>query len=230
MTNRWKMFDQYVNTTTLSSGNDLVVTLNAGACDTIGLFNVYGSSIVIEQKDADGNIVYTNTVNLSDKTIISDWYAYFINGFEYKSDVLIPIYIYNICTVKITISQRGATASCGIFVMGRSQDVGLAEYDATISMVDYSRISTDTWGRTSLAQGPYAKKADVKFNLINSRIDAVYKQLCKCRGIPIIWDLNNEKADDPFESLLIYGYYNDMSIVIPDPVLSYCSIQIRGLI
>jgi hypothetical protein len=111
-------------------------------------------------------------------------------------------------------------------VIGSKVFLGKTQYDARVGIDDYSVYSTDSLGRTYLAQGDYADRAEIDMWLYNTSIDTVRKQLAAVRGTMALWDLNNTDSD--YDSFRIYGYYTNFDIIIPGPTISKCSLEIRG--
>jgi hypothetical protein len=156
---------------------------------------------------------------------VADYYEYFFDEVEYKSDLVWYYPQYGNSTIRITISDT--LPECGLVVIGRSADIGLTQYRPTVGIIDYSIKSTDNFGNTILSQGAFAKRADVEFDLIQPEVDSLQIRLAGLRGIPALYDCNNDDSD--FESLLIYGYYEKFDVVIPNFSFSTCNIRIQGL-
>jgi hypothetical protein len=228
--NRCKMFDGYVNTQTEDT-DDIEVELNANGMDCVGIFGIYGTDVTLTFK-RDGATIKTETIDL--RTIIpaSGWYNWLYNTYEWGITQILwefPKYVAD-ATLEITITTRLGEAACGMVVMGNAKTLGITKFTPKIGIDDYSIKDTDTLGRTYLNQGNYANRADVVIRLDNDRVDYVARQLTSIRGVPAVFDLNNNDVDEVFQSLQIYGYVQNFDVIIPGPIRSECNLEIKGLI
>lgn len=223
--NRWKMFDNYVNTETTNT-ETIEVVVDASGADIIGLFNLQAISVSFELT-AYSEVKISETIDMATMPE-SSWYSYFFNDATFKTDVLWSFTSYAAASLKITITYyAGAEAQCGMVAIGTQQDMGKSYYEPSIGIIDYSIKESDDLGRTYLKQGNFANKIDIDFWMDNEQIDAIKKILTSIRGTPAIFDCNN---DTSYESLIAYGFYREFIITIPGPVKSKCSIDIEGLI
>ena len=236
VTNRRKMFDQYVNTQTEKtneSGEAIIeVVVKFPYCDTFCLFGLDATSVEWYLYDGD----YTNSDNLvASDTIdnlqepVSNWYDYFYSDIVTKSDLYVGnIPIYRNGQLKVRIKKQNSV-KCGLLVIGRSQYLGDTVYDAHISILDYSKKETDESGNTFLQQGVFAKEIECDFWLNTNQIDVVRKALANVRATPCVFNFSNTNQFEK-ESLIVYGFYKDFDIVISDPAISKCSIRVEGLV
>jgi hypothetical protein len=131
--------------------------------------------------------------------------------------------------LKMTLFGPSA-AKCGNFVIGSTKTIGTTKFSPTLSIVDYSKKETNDFGVTYLSPGKYKKRTTLDMYIRNQIIDTVYKTLAGLRATPAVFICDNsETADKMLESMLVYGFYKDFSIVVPGPVMSDCSIEIEGL-
>jgi hypothetical protein len=50
---------------------------------------------------------------------------------------------------------------CGALIIGQFADLGFSQHGASYSIIDYSTKTTDSQGRVTITDGPYANKLDV---------------------------------------------------------------------
>ncbi len=225
--NRWKMFDDYVNTQT-SNLNTIEVTISTSSfVDTVALFNLEALTVQVVCKD-DTIEVFNTTYDLS-VTTINNWYDYFFEDFKYKSDLFVTIPgLYKNLTVEITITaSTNNDAKCGHCVLGKSLELGCTTYSPTISINDYSTKSTNEFGETYLNQRTYAKTISAIISIDSVNIDRVMENLANIRSTPCVWQFNE---DTFYNSLTIYGFFKDFSILLQSPLVSTCNLEIEGLI
>jgi hypothetical protein len=178
----------------------------------------------------DISIKFVPKYELKSLAVLSkaDYYEYFFDPFDSLSDIIWYYPRYGNSSIRVNIEKTG-TVKCGLVVYGATRDLGLTEYNPTVGILDYSIKSTDSLGRTFLAQGNYADRIDLTCYFNNNEIDSVSRTLTSLRGIPALWDCNNNDLEQIFESLFIYGYFDKFDILIPNFAQSQCNIRINGL-
>jgi len=222
--NRWKMFDNYVNTQTEDT-TSIEVVVDSSNTNLVGFFSLLAKSVTLELS-AYGSVKSTETIDLTSLPGGS-WYSYFFDETVYKTSFLYDITLYAASSLKVTITYLpGEQVKCGMMAIGRQYDVGKAYYTPSIELIDYSIKETDTLGRTYLKKGNFADKINVDFWMGNGQLDAVKKILDSVRGTPTIFDCNN---DTNYSSLISYGSAGALTITVPGPKKSKASIEIEGL-
>ena len=227
--NRCKMFDGFTNTQTVRTG-DIEVVIPANGVDTVGLFMLYGTEVTLRLVRSAATIK-EETFDLRTIIPVSGWYSWLFSAYEYGITQLIwnfPKYASG-ATLEIDITTRSSEAKCGLVVVGLQRTLAKTQYGPKTGIDDYSIKDTDALGRTYLAQGNYAKRADVSMWLENTQYDYVARQLTAVRGVPAIFDFNNVGTPE-YQALAIYGHAQNFDMVIPGPVVSLVNIEVKGLI
>lgn len=234
-TNYYAMLDSYTDTATTgvtnadSSGFEIVIELDSSKANAIALFNCVGSYIDLECIDSNNNVVWFKRDWLIRRESTS-WKDFFFNtASKVRKDTYQQFPMFYNTKLKITIF--GATvASCGNIVIGATKNIGMTQFDPTLSIVDYSKKETNTFGVTYLSVGKYKKRTTINMFVENTEIDTIYRTFADLRATPAVFICDNSiDPDNMFEAMLIYGFYKDFSIVIPNQVLSDCSLEIEGL-
>ena len=227
-TNRWRMFDQYLNTVTSNSATIVVEVVPSNA-NAIYLGNLSCNTVTIEVTDnATASIIETATFNMtSDPT---DWKDYFYgNWIDNKKTAV--LYERTTLTADVTINatiDAGAsnTAACGIVVCGSSVIIGETLFDLQMSALDYSKVVTDSnTGATFLQKGNYAKTMNADIFTRTSKVDQAYKLLTDISATPIVF-----VGGDIFESLYVFGFLQKFETVLKGPVETMITLEIQGLI
>lgn len=224
-TNRWKMFDGFVNTQTLSAADKLIsVQIDASRADMLAIFNITAAQVVSKVIYA-GQIMTQQTISLTLNQSAS-WSDYFYQTLQYQSRaIIIPFATYGMGTiVQLDISGTG----CGAVVMGRGAYLGDALYTPKITILDYSKKDTDTFGRTYLKQGDFASRIEADLQIATPQITTVFESLAKVRGSAAVWNFNNEDTD--MDALIVYGFFRDFDIIMQNSAYSQCSLTVEGLI
>lgn len=220
--NRWAMFDNSTSTKTAAAGS-IVVTLAPGGVDSIGLVGVTASSVRVQQVNA-GATVYDRTINL-DRTPIRDLYEYFFEPFNLRSALaLFDLPIYPASTITVTLSNPSGVAECGVLSVGRQSNIGTTVYGVSLGIVDYSRKEADEFGNLQLAQRNYSVRAEFPIYVNNYEVDIVTRLMAGLRATPAFWEGETE-----YDSMLIFGFYRDFSVVVSDPAGSNMQLQIEGM-
>lgn len=225
-TNRWKMFDT-VNSTQTTNTDNIVVTIIPGkVVNTVALLNISAKTVRVKVTDTLEGVVYDKTTDLQDDGNITDWYAYFFTPItRRKSFIALDLPSYGSATIEITIENTGATAACGVCLIGTSQSIGEGiNLGASTGIQDYSRKEKDQFGDYQLIQRSYAKRLKVSMAVLNTQIDALQDLLVDLRTTPCLW-----VGDDRYTSTWVYGFYKDFDIVIAYHVVSDCNLEIEGL-
>lgn len=226
-TNRWMMFDTFVNSQT-ENEEAIDVTIGCDRCDTLVLLDMECVSVLIEvTNDNTGELVSSNEYDMRQDESVS-WSDYFFTEAQYKTTLSVSIPLYNNSSARILISNGESTAKCGHVVAGRAKYLGASQWSPTAGITDYSVKSTDDDGVTTLEQGDWAKEVEVDLQIETASASSLQRRLAAVRGTACVWDCNNGSTE--YDALILYGYYSDFSIVIPGPVVSSCSLTIQGLI
>lgn len=224
-TNRWKMFDSIVQDQTQAAGGMTVVLQSPNVVNSLSLINVDTASVTITMDDATEGTVYNQTFSLVSDSGIQDWYAYFFEPIVRDDRLAItglPPYANADITVEFTDT---GTAKCGALVIGQFADLGLSQHGASMSIIDYSTKTTDATGRVTITPGAFANKMEVDVILDTSGFKQVKDVLTDVRTTPVVWI-----AEDDNRGSIIYGYYREFDIILSNPTLSRCALEIEGLV
>lgn len=240
------MFDDRVGSQTLVD-EELVVAVTPGAFfDTIALLNITACSTINVLIKNGETTLYDEDFDTSGHA--EDWAAYFFGEDEdnlaalsvypgifaegtigRSSLILNPEIFYASCTITITMTgSAGTNVGLGLLVIGRSRYLGETLYAPTIGIEDYSTKETDAFGNTYLVERPYADLVSAEFILDSVQIDNVRRELAKYRATPVLYDLNN--AGSSYESLLVFGFFEQFDISLSFNTKSFCSLRVQSLI
>lgn len=222
-TNRWKMFDQFLNTQT-SKESEFTTTVSSYDAKVIFLGNITADTVQIQIKDnALGSIIEDKTFSLINEP--TDWLMYFYNDVTYvKRNIIYERTTLN-RDVSIIITAKSSTvARVGIFIVGSIYSIGTTQWNFKLSSLDYSTVATDTAsGATYLQKGNYAKLLDGQLFIKTIGSDAVYSVLVSAQGTPVVF------YDQP-EITLLYGFIKTFDMTIVSPIETRVDIKLQGLI
>ena len=210
-TNRFAMFDLETSSQTILT-SPLTVVIDPGAITSLTLLNVDATSASV-----------TVTNGPSGATIFSG-----TQTFSGHQDAVTFSGIPSNAASRATITVSGTgTVKCGGLLAGTGQDLGKMLAAPEISIVDFSKVTTDDFGTKTFVQRAYSKKIAGQIMVPNTSVQAVWAALAALRATPCLWTF----SDDPrFSSLLsAYGAYRSVTMAITYPSYSVLSIEVESL-
>ena len=227
VTNRWMMFDAYVSSQTVDTGA-IECVLAVSNITNVSFFELLASTVqVVVYDNVSATEVYNEVHNL-EVDPPTNWYDYWFSATVYARDLTVSIPAYFDATITVTITGLDGTAKCGCLTLGVTRYIGISKDGITIGIVDGSRkLSDAVFGTTYLKTGPWAKKVNIDVWLTDNQIDIVHRALVDVRGVPAVYDFNNESTS--LTTLLLLGFYRGFEIIVPGRNISYCSFNVEGL-
>jgi hypothetical protein len=226
-TNRWAIFDDEVGSRTTAT-TSITYVLAPGLIEGIAFLEITAETIQVQMKDVSGgSVIYDQTFNL-DGSIITSFYDWFYEPYITRNELSITDLPKGYFSPELTIVITGTgTVSCGVCKFGIITALGGTEYGATLGLISYSRKEVNDFGRIVIVPRRFIKTLEVKLFSDALELSRIYRTLSELKDTPCVWigsDANN------YESLTLYGFYNDFSIDISYPTANYCTLKIEGLI
>lgn len=207
-TNRWAMLDGDAATATTAT-NQIVVTLNVGAFDSVALLGLSGYSVTVTSGGAGGTVQQALIPAAVAPSLTS---SLTLTGFDYAGG-------------QVTVSIDGpATVTCATVSVGTDTDLGLTLTGARIEIVDYSKKVTDAYGTVRVTKRGYSRRIVASVLVDYLDVDRVFRALASMRQTPALWT-----AIEGLRSGTVYGYYADWQLVIEGATHSVYSITIESL-
>lgn len=223
-TNRWAAFDEVVGTAS-QAPLTLEVSLQAGLVQGVALLEIGGATQAVVTMTVGAEVVYDKTVDL-DASVVTNYDEYFFSPALLMTElVLTDLPPYAEAVVHVSLTGPGVV-SVGVLAVGMLIDIGKTGVSARPGIIDYSRKTTDTFGRTSLTEGDFARRSDFSVYVSNARLNYVYRVLSDQRAKKCIW-IGSEYST--FSLLILYGNPMEFVIEVKGAVDSLCSLQIQGL-
>lgn len=224
-TNRWKLFNGIVQEQTEQAGGMEYVLQSPTVVNSLALINVDCAEITVTMDDAVEGEVYNQTFSMISDSGIQDWYAYFFEPIVRDDRLaILDLPPYSNADITVTFTDTG-TAKCGELIIGQFADLGFSQHGASYSIIDYSTKTTDSQGRVTITDGPYANKLDVDVILDTAVFGTVRNILADLRTTPCAWI-----AEENNRNSIVYGYYREFDIILSNPTTSRCSLEIEGLV
>ncbi len=232
--NRTAMFDEFLNTQTQSDPgiDNIETTIRIGNCDAIALFNVVASEVSVTIYDNQMNQISTETKSTYEQVFTLD--DYFFTEVNYKRKVVFTFGIGIGGYAKVVIKNAGSTAKCGMLVPGKKIYLGKTKGDVESPITDYSTYKTDSLGRTKLEVGFYADICKFTIYMLESEsgktFDVVRDEIISLRGMLSVWCVDNtDETWNKHPSLMICGYFSEISPTFRTGNASTCDLKITGV-
>ena len=226
--NRFRMFDQFLNTQTTDSLTMSVEFENYG-CMAVYFGNISGDEITIEIIDNNTALVIeTYTQVLYQDSV--DWLTYFYGSWLTDDRINNVLYERTTLTrdVSIRVTVTGAsTVGIGVVVAGPLKDVGVAQWGAQIDGLDYSTVVTDSSnGITYLSKGNFVKLVTADLWCSTAESDAAYNTLSLVSGTICVF--YEGLADGSIQKL--FGFVKKSSLVYKGYDETLIKVDLQGLV
>ncbi|HEX8596691.1 MAG TPA: hypothetical protein VF682_25930 [Pseudomonas sp.] len=223
-TNRWRMFDEIVGTTTSNPGIVSVTIKPGTVVNSLALFNVQGGSVTVTVTDPVEGEIYTRTVSLVDAGV-NNWFDWFFADIEVRTSlVFLDMPAYGTANITITVTSS-TTASVGALVIGKLIPIGTTTYGAKVGIDDYSTKERDKFGNLVVLEGAYSDTGDFPVVVETARVTKIRKMLIEVRAKPVVWI-----GEETYEATIIYGFFKSFDLIYSGPDVSDCQLSIEGLI
>jgi len=221
-TNRWAMFDAQISTKTVSD-DDITIVIEPGRVDTVALIGATGVGVSCTAR-YEGDVVYDAWQPL-DLTERRTWYQYFCGGFN-----PLPMAIFHHLPPvpsEITITVDGESPTVGDVVVGNIYSIGGLRREPKIPWIDYSKTTTDEYGKTIFVPRASAHRFIGDINVSKQRISAVYRQIELAAGTPSLWIA----SDDPqYAFMNTFGWCTKFEPSAPYENWFVCDLQLQSVI
>ena len=224
--NPLRMFDGKLDSVTTAPGS---LNVNISASSLIGalaVFNVEAATLKVTMTDSVEGLVYdSGLIDMQGGNTVDNWFDYFFAPYIPKSDhAIIDLPAYPDATIAVEMGALNGTVKLGELVLGRTYDLGMAQYGTSVGIIDFSRKETDDFGNFKIVERRFSKRAEYDIKIDSRRISAVQRTLADMRATPAVYI-----GDIMREETLIYGFFRSFDIVISAPSISDATITVEGL-
>lgn len=227
-TNRWACFDDVVGTATTAAGA-LTIVITPGQVNALALLDLAGASVTVGMTSASegGASVYSRT-ELLDATVILDYDDYFFGGYEPRTAlVLMDLPPYTDGVITITLTGAGSVA-LGVLLVGRSIDIGDAQYGAKAGIESYSEKTRNAFGNLAVLKRENSQLPAFTLSLTKAQFNRVYRTMRELDSVLCMWvGVDDEAYSEGFWAL---GFYKSFQIEVPYPTSCLCSLEIESVI
>ncbi|MEB3844039.1 hypothetical protein, partial [Pseudomonas guariconensis] len=132
-TNRWRMFDNKVESLTTNPGSVEVTIRPGSVVNSLALFNLKGRSVTVSMVDPLEGEVYRKEVSLIDAGV-TNWYDWFFEPIGVRTDlVVLDMPAYGSADIVVTV-EAADEAAVGHMVIGAVKTIGVALYGSSVGI------------------------------------------------------------------------------------------------
>lgn len=221
-TNQWAAFDGVVGTQTVGTTSMTFVVQTKGWTDTIALFNLEATSVVITARRG-GVVVHTENLSLIDNSNIVDIYSYLTEPLNRKTEFAVSgITLPTDVEITVTISGgSGEKVKVGALVFGKARNIGILLTNWRLSLTDYSLKEFDEFGYYFLTRRASSDGGTFPMILPRGETRGVYNRFKDLRGIPCVWLIERDTV--------MFGFYRAFEPVFANKEYSEFDLVIEGL-
>lgn len=225
-TNRWAQFDDQNNTQTSNPEEILFVVSPRAISQGLFLGNVDGTEVRVSMTDLSRGLVYREVqsqIVSSSKSSFFRWAFKRIRRRTYFLTLKLPVFANPLVTV--LIRRPGATAKCGMAMVGPAIDIGLSHYGLSTEIKDFSSTTFNPDGTSATVVRGYAKRMSVDVSVDNDQVDDVEEQLIGFRQKVVVY-----VGTVLFGSAMLVGKFSSFKKVIASHPESKMALQIEGVV
>lgn len=231
-TNKWAAFDNEISTQS-QAVNPLTFVLEPGFFNAISMYGLEAANATVTIKDESGGIVVFNqTYDLTVPPF--DWYDWAFGRIRQLTKLTIPDLVpYPNAELTITLTAAaGVVVKVGMIVpgdyislVGNASWAG-AQYGSSAELVDFSNITTDSYGNTSIRKRRNATDMRATVSIPANQADAAVEIMQSVLAIPCAWVATEF---DGFNGLNVFGLGSG-SMTYDEYGSASLSIYVKGLV
>lgn len=228
--NRWKMFDKKAGNkwligTSTANTETIDVTIKAGeVVNSIGLFGLVASTVQVIMTDPTDGEVYNKTIPLAD-TGVSNWYDYFFKPLDRtETAVKFDLPAYGTASVRIIVTNPGATAEVGLLVIGQMIEIGTTVYGTGLGIQSYSTTTEDDFGNVTVVSRGSRRLVDYDVRIPTENVSSAFRTLTRLKDTPCVY-----VGYEGMEATITVGRFENLSENIANPAFCEMSLEVRSL-
>lgn len=228
-TNKWAMFDLLRNSATVLASPLTVVITPGVRVNALALMGVVADSVTITIT-VSAVTVYTYTASMSSRNTTT-WTDYFYGTFSNQPSLArfdLPPYTNGVITV--TLTRASGSVSCGACMVGVSQYLGAAQYNAVREALNFSTVTRDAFGNATLVARRSVPKTAQQLQVDKTNVNRLLDLIVSLNAVPAVWSgLDDQSTDGYFEALLILGVYKQFSINVDHPSTARATLELEEI-
>lgn len=234
VTNRWRAFDDAVNTQTVAppvedpeDPYEIAYRIRPFAAVTaLNILNITNALTVrARMEDPTFGQVYDKSVQMVQPPETPSWWVWSFGGRKVATMAAfddLPAYVDADLIIEI---DGGPALGVGVIMFGQQRSFGIGvQYGARVGMLSHSVRERDEFGALRLRRRLPSKRMNFSLLIGNHELDALNDFLMEIDAIPCLFS-----AARRHESMNVYGIIGNFDTTISYPDHSVCDIEIEGL-
>lgn len=225
-TNKFAMFDGVVSTKTQVT-SPLVLTIKPGYFNGFALFGIDAENIHVTVKTAPGGTVIYDHNGPLEGSMPADYYEYCFDRFKPQTQFIVSgLDPYYDAEMTLTLSKASGTVGLGMLAIGDMRPLGVPLRGASVEPIDYSYISTDTFGNTTVKKRNNATGLSISAKMDIEDANTVLDTVKELLGTPVVVV---GSAVTMYEALTVFGLVSARQ-QYDDYGMPTINITVKGLI
>lgn len=223
--NSSRPFDRRLTAPVTKAGTIEFLIAPASLVRAVALVGVSASQATVRVRDSDGTILAEETKFLADYSEMIDALTMVLTEPGVKDMV---VFEGAICApgnrVEVVIGNGSGSPSISEIVVGDTLSIGTAIYGVGDGIDDFSDFLEDEWGNVDIVEKGYRDVKDFPVKVdVNDRPRVMRKlKPFRAKMIFVYTDPENDNG------LNIYGRYERLNTIIPDPALADMNLRLLG--
>ena len=208
--NKWRMFNGALYQQTMQTAGPIQVSVEfAERVNAIAVLNCLAAQAVVTMRDAEGNVVYENTVSLIDNSLITNWFQWFFGSrARFPDFVLMDLPTYAGGTVTIELSSGANDVACGALVLGDQISLGSTGLNYTVRNRFFSRRERSIYGAfLDLLKRPVAREGTFNVLMDTKTVPRILKLLSDREILPTIY-----VGDEGYRQSILFGFPDEPEV------------------
>ena len=225
--NPFAMFDDKVGTQSVALESIVVEVEITSIVNAAAAINVVGNEMRLEVWNQDDVKVFDKTFTLREH-LVSNMYDYYFQEFTSRDravELSLPILLPGSRGKMTLTGVSGTEVKIGSLIYGKQFKIGDSQYgQISVGIKDYSTKETDAFGNYTIVERPFQNRMEAMVVVSNANTPQVAATLAQYRATPVLWIGDKNKTET-----IVFGFFEDFSVTLPNTAFAECRIRINGV-
>ena len=213
--------------TQMSVTSPMVLVLKPGYFNGIALFGIDADSIHLTVKDSPGGTVIYDYSGVLEGSMPPDYYEYCFDPFKPQTQFIATgIDPYYNAEITLTLTKGGGPVKLGMLAVGDLRPTGVPLRGVSVEPLDYSSITTDTFGITKVVKRNNATGMQISVKMDIEDAASVLDTIKQYLGVPVVVIGSTELH---YEAMTVFGLVSARQ-TYDDFEMPTLNITVKGLI
>ena len=211
-------------TTTNPTKIDFTVTPGQ-VVSAIALFGLTGYQATVTITDPTDGVIRTTTISLVDASANGMWEWLFKPIRRKTTFAILDLPAYGTASIRVVIdADVGGVASCSMASIGVLTTVGESIFGTAVGITDYSTRDIDDFGNESMTELGFRDRVQFDVRIVTADVSYQKDFLTRLRAKGAVFI-----GDPARQETIIFGRYRDLQIVLSNPAVSECALDVGSL-